>query len=1039
MNQKAIPFAAREHVVERLHKDLIGSGFADEILNARPSDIYLTGILWPKNTAIAPEEDERLAVAPGEGEDGDDADDQSQPASVPMRRPSTAGLSFAARSTGDGSPEVLVKVTLGRYEPVEVAGANCWRRIEVAPAPMRLTLTAGVQDRDLHVPELPGLRLNLRAAAYEHGMLATVTLVNGCSPAEPGRDALEQITLFQVGLSVEPAEGSALVARPSRRATVDDDDRSASLLYRDAYEYAAGHTCSADWALHNEGGTTRVRSVWTTWIPRAVVPAISADGHSLFRNLRSEQGDMFSAAWLANAERGDLTVALTHFCDAYERWINEQAEAEARLTGTEAQTAARHLDDARAVLGRMRAGVSRLGNDEAAACAFRLANLAMDTQRIWGGDGSLWWRPFQLGFLLLTLESSIDGRHEDRDTMDLLWFPTGGGKTEAYLALVAMVAFHRRLSHVSADDGAGVACIMRYTLRLLTTQQFIRAAAMICACEAIRRKRISSSAAANLGETPFSIGLWVGEGATPNTRKDAFDSRADASKPSPRQLTECPCCHGKLDYEQRNPGDAVSIYCTSEGCALAGRQSLPVWTVDEDVYAARPTMLIGTVDKFAQIVRKPQTAALFGVGTAAQPQLILQDELHLISGPLGTLSGLYESALDLILSANGTRPKIIGSTATIRRASEQVLALFDRRTCQFPPPGLDAADSGFAVVNPDAPGRQYVGISTAGRSAKFTLQAVAASLLQAAAAELPEEERDPYWTLVAYFNSLRELGGALVLMQDDVNDTLGLLAQARRETARTPAAVEELTSRRSQQEVRDMLDLLKIPAHADGALDVVLATNMLSVGVDIPRLGLMVVNGQPKTMAEYIQATSRVGRGAVAGLVVPVLNNAKPRDRSHYETFKTWHATLYRDVEATSVTPFASRARDRALHAVLVAVVRHLVPGMLRSPTLDETAIRATEDLIERISARAARVDGFETGVRAELRERLQRWIRRAPQHYWRFPSESLLQGAEGAAARRAAGRSVGQAWPTPNTMRGVEPATPYRLAERLRRSSENA
>lgn len=166
--------------------------------------------------------------------------------------------------------------------------------------------------------------------------------------------------------------------------------------------------------------------------------------------------------------------------------------------------------------------------------------------------------------------------------------------------------------------------------------------------------------------------------------------------------------------------------------------------------------------------------------------------------------------------------------------------------------------------------------------------------------------------------------------------------------------------------------------------------------------------------------------------MVPVLNNAKPRDRSHYETFRTWHSTLYREVEATSVTPFASRARDRALHAVLVAAVRHLAPGMLDSPVLNDDAEAAALALIERIAERASRIDGLETGVRDELLERLARWRRRAPQHYWRQPRTSLLQAAEEAAARRAAGRGVGQAWPTPNTMRGVEPSTPFRIAERL-------
>jgi ATP-dependent helicase YprA (DUF1998 family) len=637
--------------------------------------------------------------------------------------------------------------------------------------------------------------------------------------------------------------------------------------------------------------------------------------------------------------------------------------------------------------------------------------------------------------MLLALESTIDGSHDDRGVMDLLWFPTGGGKTEAYLGLVALVAFHRRLrTPTQPDAGAGVAVIMRYTLRLLTSQQFVRAAAMISACELIRRSDV-----ARLGATPISIGLWVGEGATPNTREKAFEQRFDQSLSSPRQLVNCPCCRQKLDYVQARSTDAVHCFCRTESCDLADGRPLPVWAVDEDIYVERPTLLIGTIDKFALIVRRPATSALFGVGTGAQPQLVLQDELHLIAGPLGTIAGLFEAALDLILSHDGAAPKIIGSTATIRGAEDQVRDLFDRRTCQFPPPGLSADDSGFAVAVAEPTGeegrggRRYVGVTTAGRSAKFTLQAVAASLMHTAGV-LDPSERDVYWTLVTYFNSLRELGGALVLMQDDVNDSLKLLSDLRTgEARRHPQIIEELTSRLSQDEVRDMLDRLENTSSSGEALDAVLASNMLSVGVDISRLGLMAVNGQPKTIAEYIQATSRVGRNGVRGLVVALLNNAKPRDRSHYETFRTWHETLYRDVEATSVTPFASRARDRALHAVLVAVIRHLIPAAQNRPVLDAATITAAEGLIDKIATRAACIDPQETQVRADLIKLLRRWIARAPAHYWTRHNTSLLQSDAEAAAKRATGRAIGAAWPTPTSMRGVEPASPYRLAEYLK------
>jgi ATP-dependent helicase YprA (DUF1998 family) len=545
-----------------------------------------------------------------------------------------------------------------------------------------------------------------------------------------------------------------------------------------------------------------------------------------------------------------------------------------------------------------------------------------------------------------------------------------------------------------------------------------------------------------LGKTPFSIGLWVGGDAVPNKVRDAAAALGGApDQPTPKQLVECPACRNKLYWYLNETDGAINVQCQTENCLLYNPDApLPVWTVDEDVYRVNPTLLIGTVDKFAQIVRRKEINSLFGIDVGQPPDLIIQDELHLISGPLGTVTGLYEVAIDRMFKVGDSAPKVIGSTATIRRASDQVSALFNRETAQFPPPCLDAQNSGFAIIDPDAPGRIYAGVTTAGRSAKFTLQAVAASLLQSAlCGSTDDSTRDPYWTLVSYFNSLRELGGALVLMQDDVNDSLSTLSIRREEQVRQPGLIEELTSRRTQAEVRDMLARLAIPAGRPGSLDVVLATNMLSVGVDIPRLGIMLVNGQPKGIAEYIQATSRVGRGDVPGLVVAVLNNAKARDRSHYETFSTWHEALYRDVEPTSVTPFASRARDRALHSVLVALIRHLVPGMLDRPAISDDVIEEAGSLIRDIVQRANLIDPDETAVQTELERLLEKWDLRAPQSYWSWKvKSSLLQDAERAATLRAMGRLPGDAWPTLNNMRSVEASTRFRLAERLKeRTSE--
>ena len=1039
--------ADRDLLVQRLQEDLIGPRSPDEVLTDRPSDFYLTGILWPQRTGMAGEDDDSLAMG---GSSGADDGQESEAAAVPatsIQKPSVAGISFSFVS--EGPAHVRVACRFARYRLIESAEKRekSWQRKGVEVNVETLDLSDGSRLVDLGAtnPDAVGAQLHIRCIDGGDRKLATISLINSVNPGE-GRDGLELATMFQTSLRITPGEGTRLVPKPTRRGVTDpdehSDEQSGALLFRNVHEFAAGHTCSAVWdeAHGAEAGEPATNWIETSWLPSSILSGVNPSGHDVFAGIGAEGGgiDPLSARSLAMAGESELREALERLCKCYGEWIGLQKAKYSALTEDEQKTAESNVRVCEQVLDRMRKAATEICNNQDLRHAFQLANFAMHIQHGWDPEkakhGELRWRPFQLGFLLLSAPSSALSGHADRGIMDLLWFPTGGGKTEAYLALIALVAFYRRLDGRAAGDG--VAAIMRYTLRLLTTQQFARSAAMILACEAMRTGRIEAVHRNRLARcAPFSVGLWVGGEATPNRLSIAWASLQGSKEvASPKQLANCPACHSAIAWSQDSVASPVIASCTTAGCSLQG--ALPVWTVDDDVYRERPTLVVGTVDKFAQIVRNPATNGLFGVRAGAPPDLVIQDELHLISGPLGTVAGTYEAAFDLLFSTGGAMPKVIGSTATIRRASEQVRDLFDRTACQFPPPAIDHDDSGFAVRDPASTGRRYIGVSTAGRSAKFSLQAVAASLLQSAAAAFATpKSQDPYWTLVGYFNSLRELGGALVLMQDDVTDSIRLYADARVETPRPMKNVDELTSRRTQDEILKMLDTLAIRVGQAGALDTVLATNMVSVGVDIPRLGLMLVNGQPKTIAEYIQSTSRVGRGEVSGLVVTVLNNAKARDRSHFETFAGWHQTLYRDVEATSVTPFASRARDRALHAALVAAVRHLVPGMLDRPVLSDKALAKAQELIDLIVERARRIDPEEEGVRAELERRLTRWSARAPLYYWQDykDSQSLLQSAERAAWKKALGRHAGAAWPTLNSMRSVEAGTPFRMAPVLR------
>ncbi len=679
------------------------------------------------------------------------------------------------------------------------------------------------------------------------------------------------------------------------------------------------------------------------------------------------------------------------------------------------------------------------------------------------------WHPFQLAFILLNLPSVTKLDHPDRSDKhdalaDLLWFPTGGGKTEAYLGLSAYTMGLRRLQGtIEGHSGEnGVAVLMRYTLRLLTIQQFQRATALLCACESIRREDEKT-----WGGTPFRIGLWVGRRTTPNTTAQAEEAvklakgqnQGGGNVGTPYQLTYCPWCGSKIDkgknlkVEAYNQGAGRTFtFCGDRrgpNCLFTQKQApgegLPVVVVDEEIYRRLPTLLIATVDKFAQMPWNGAVQMLFGQVNGhcnrhgfrspevedadshpktktglppartqphppvRPPDLIIQDELHLISGPLGTLVGLYETAVDRLctweVGGHKVRPKVIASTATIRKAGDQVHALFLRTVNVFPPQGLDIGDNFFSLQRPPSeeyPGRKYLGICAPGRRLKATLIRVYQAFLSAGQALYDKYglAADPWMTLVGYFNSMRELGGMRRLVDDDVRTRLAKME--RRGLAKRwldGDYLQELTSRIASSQIPEILDRLEVPFNPaldakrkemakkrqfEGIprkpLDVLLATNMISVGVDVKRLGLMVVAGQPKTTAEYIQATSRVGR-MHPGLVCTVFNWARPRDLSHYESFEHYHATFYKHVEALSVTPFSPGALSRGLAALLVSCIR------LRGTEFnanEQAVLLGTEpnhayvtEAVEAIVARAGLVgknNDVAEYVRAELLRKLDLW-----------------------------------------------------------------
>ena len=1105
--------SVRRYLCDALRIDLVGPRPGDaalqhERLPQAPSRWYLTGFLAPGD---APEEQlaqdsEEALDEPAEPLHG--SDDASTPDRGSHKRlflPSSMGLSMLV----DENPQRLdVAVSWGDYAP-EIAdtpdaagGPDIAGDAQEAPAESGASAAAREGDgspEDENPPEgenpseggrrahrfapwvrRPGsgaVAIDLDGVAHGRptrfelpgsGGLAVVCLVRPTRvqtlggalaaravslftvnrrPPAPDGDGQDAAFAFQVEMNVEADR--PLIPRVNLNGldSGDWDERLADLHYRDVAEYAVGHNVSTRADLTGD----ECRRVRTEWMPRAGVPRVEPSVIGAVEFGMETLGDLDGAP--------AAKVGLEPLVEQYRDWIAAQRQDAAAFTGRHREVAEELVRRADRVADRIQAGIDLLSEPDVLE-AFRIANRAMAAaarRRRAQEEGKRprdvaapAWHPFQLAYILMNLRGIAEPTHPERDVVDLLFFPTGGGKTEAYLGLSAFTLVLRRLRH-PGPDSQGLSVLMRYTLRLLTLDQLGRAAALICALELEREQ-----APERLGEWPFEIALWVGRAATPNymgRKGEAGDKSArvktlryarDSSREPPLPLEQCPWCGTpfrrqsfRLHPDTNEPSD-LHVHCVNRRCDFTGKRHLPIVAVDEPIYRRLPAFMIATADKFAALPWSGETARFFHGGDPDHPRppdLIIQDELHLISGPLGTMAGLYETAIDRLCTrrtGDGTvRPKVIASTATVRLAQKQIQALFNRREVDcFPAPGPDRRNSFFArqVSESAEDERLYLGVAAQGRGPKvvflrsmITLMAAAQAAWEAAGgagakagavaragarsgAEAGAGARvkamagagsgvgtgaapnpaDPYMTAVAYFNALRELGSARRIVEDEIGARLLSCSERKRLDEATGLFADrqiafepvELTSRVGTADVADAKRKLALDFTEDQRVDVALATNMISVGLDITRLGLMLVSGQPKTTSEYIQATSRVGRDpARPGLVVTLLNVHKPRDRSHYERFPAFHESFYRNVEATSVTPFSSRALDRGLPAVTVALARLGIDGLTPTPAARdvETHRAETDAIAGAVGERAQRhADGLPADAGRAVQRRVQ-------------------------------------------------------------------
>ena len=1048
----------RELFIEYLEQQLVGpcegenEGFYKDSANQVPYQRYVMGTLYPQvisedeyiNEEASTQEIENVSSDPDEVDD--------TPMSMVFQRlPASIGMSFYVKDCKEIKIDVwgaeykrVDKDFIVNQESLPESNRILEKRMDSYPEYIRIPLATKNEPKTIlsnkteTITSLNGkAELKVIWRSLGEGSLITISMIN---PSKQEVDAKldAENCLYQVGFCCRTSSGSIAEYPSMDKLSYDDEELELALQYKENINYGIGHGCSVNWD-ETESSPSFIE---TTFMPSQEVKPQDFEAADDYKNL-----DVLSLKYLSQEEidKVNLNTQLEKFIDSYEEWHKKICNQVVDKKFIKAKE--RVINRIATAISRMREGISILKNDSKALQAFTMSNQVMLRQMVhveltkseeinpykqpdYQEYKTYAWRPFQLAFQLLIIESLVNESSQNRDTLDLIWFPAGGGKTEAYLGVAAFELIYRRLKF--GQEGTGTAVITRYTLRLLTSQQFERSATFICVLEMLRKKEKLQM----LGNDSFSLGYWAGQGMTPNTyikANEKYDVMLDEESPKNSfVLQKCPLCGTSIipktrseqesDYGIKATDNSFKFNCPSQSCDL--HQSIPISVVDEDLYENPPSFLIGTIDKFARLAWDNRASNIFCPTKNRAPSLIIQDELHLISGQLGTLAGLYEAAIDVVVSSKGIRPKYIAATATIRRSADQVKKLYGNNVDIFPPAGLSYKDSYFSKISKAANGRMYIGIMAQGQSPILSLVNTSAALSQSVmdCEGLSDDAKNTWWTQIIYHNSKRELGKTISLTGDDIPMRIEAISKTKESKRKLPN-IQEMSSV-IKTELPTILANLNKDFENKDAIDILPCTNMISVGVDVSRLGLMLIYRQPKLTSEYIQASSRVGRNPnyAPGVVVTLYSANAPRDRSHYESFKPYHNSLYRFVEPTSVTPFSERARDRALHAALVIVMRHAGGlGENEDAAKFNPDDKKTKGLIESLVNRMSAAEPSEKNeIKIHLDTLIKEWFDMTKSKTLRFEGKS--KSFESLLVRFNSKEAIAkQGWPTQDSMRNVD------------------
>ena len=835
----------RELIIEELKKDLIGPRISDDETfwewgGDKPLSRYVSGVLYPKQTNLNHDDFLKNTVEGKIDDDDDEEEEQTSSFTIAVgTQPSSIGITCSVLKQTE---KIDVEINFAKYDMVERKPTRKprkknkesetdeeekmekgWKRRAVTKS-FQIKLQ-NKKGEEKYLDEDAEVVYEVKDSADKY--LVSVFLLN-TNEAVPETYTEPDKCIFQPEIKLLSSKNSKTSNSKNIFQSMSNEVNTSrkkdeiqkiqfDLLFRNKKFFAAGRNCSVEWEIENKSqDSDSVNWVKTTFIPRYEIKRIDP----LQRSDPEISKSLFNALLLKTLadvkEFSNYNELLSPVVSEYDKWIKNLEQKSPSIPKKFVECVNYQIKNCYDAKKRISDGIKLISTNDMAGQAFQFANEVMYDQMIY----SMWakdniknqgkvetdvppadkypapeWRVFQLAYILLNIKSIVEPTSkEERETVDLLWFPTGGGKTEAYLGIVAFVLAMRRLREKEPNK-YGVSVLMRYTYRLLTQQQFQRAAALMCSCERKRQKdkvwdskkvwydknghKKIGKEVEKWGTEPFLVGLYVGDTTTPNYLTTAeknlnwYKSKYPFNplkEQNPVQIINCPRCGMKLTphnyHISKNPKRMI-VKCANMKCYFGDKDKeerfLPVVMTDDDIVSTLPSLLIGTVDKLARLTWEPRFAAIFGrvrrhckkhgfwpANTSSgdlckcdkkiygdiripipPPELIIQDELHLISGTLGTLVGLYESVIEDLCLHNGIKPKIIASTATIKNSEDQIKWLFARdRSKIFPPQAFDFGDTYFSKIVPEKLGKIHLGICATSVGG-FTVDArVAAAVLR---------------------------------------------------------------------------------------------------------------------------------------------------------------------------------------------------------------------------------------------------------------------------------------------------------------------